>query len=117
MSTFWDNIQAEVKEYPAKAVIKTELTLETVWDNIPEQSLVELSSDCVHHFTIPTGSREVIGQCKKCNGERWFKNYLEEQKFNKTAKPIEHIIAEQDMQKDGIQVTDLDLQSNLEGLI
>ena len=113
MSTFWDNIKAEVKEYPAKAVVKTELTLENVWDNIPEQSLVELGSDCVHHFTIPTGSREVIGQCKKCNGERWFKNYLEEIKFNRTAKPAEQVIAEQDMQKDGLTVSDLDTVGGL----
>ena len=109
MSTFWDNIKAEVKEYPSKALDSTELTLDSIWDNIPEQSLTELSSDCVHHFTIPTGAREVIGQCKKCNGERWFKNYHEEVKFNKTTKPVEQIIAEKDMQKDGL----IDLQGGL----
>ena len=84
MSTFWDSIKADTKPYPGKTATNTavSVTLETVWDSIPEQSLEELSSECVHYFTIPTGQREVIGQCNKCQGERWFKNYYEEQKFN-----------------------------------
>ena len=77
MSTFWDSINSSVQSYPVKAV-----TIESVWDSIPEQSLVELDNDCVHYFIIPTGQREVIGQCKECNGERWFKNYFDEPKFN-----------------------------------
>ena len=77
MSTFWDSIKSSVQPYP----MKTE-TIESVWDSIPEQSLKELDSDCVHYFIIPTGQREAIGQCKECNGERWFKNYYEQPKFN-----------------------------------
>ena len=85
MSAFWDSIKADVKPYPGKTATNT-ITLESVWDSIPEQSLVELSSDCVHHFTIPTGSREVIGQCIKCDGERWFNNYADEFQFNRSPK-------------------------------
>ena len=110
MSTFWDSIKASTVQYPAKV---DTLTLENVWDNIPEQSLVELVDGCYHHFTIPTSEREVIGQCKKCNGERWFKNYFEEIKFNRTAKPAEQVIAEQDMQSDGLTVSDLDTVGGL----
>ena len=95
LGTFWDSLKTEVKPYPN--AINTEITLENVWDNIPEQSLVELDDDCVHHFTIPTGAREVIGQCNKCNGERWFKNYLVEQSFNNTIKTVEQESAEHDM--------------------
>ena len=84
MSTFWDNLKSSVQPYPMKAE-----TIESVWDSIPEQSLEELDNDCVHYFIIPTGQREAIGQCKECNGERWFKNYYEEQSFNK------HTTAEQ----------------------
>ena len=84
VSTFWDSIKSSVQPYP----MKTE-TIESVWDSIPEQSLKELDNDCVHYFIIPTGQREVIGQCKECQGERWFKNYYEEQSFNK------HTTAEQ----------------------
>ena len=86
MSTFWDSIKTEVKPYPVKSI-----TIEDVWESIPEQSLEELDSDCVHYFIIPTGQREVIGQCKLCNGERWFKNFYEEQGFNKhtTAEQIQ----------------------------
>ena len=80
---------------------------------IYQQSLVELVDGCYHHFTIPTGEREVIGQCKKCKGERWFKNYFEEIKFNRTAKPAEQVIAEQDMQSDGLTVSDLDTVGGL----
>jgi len=84
VSTFWDNLKSSVQPYPMKAE-----TIESVWDSIPEQSLEELDNDCVHYFIIPTGQREVIGQCKECQGERWFKNYYEEQSFNK------HTTAEQ----------------------
>ena len=77
MSTFWDNLKRSVQPYPVKAV-----TIESVWESIPEKSLEELDSACVHYFILPSGQREVIGQCKLCNGERWFKNYYEEQSFN-----------------------------------
>ena len=77
MSTFWDSLKSSVQPYPVKAI-----TIESAWESIPEQSLEELDSDCVHYFILPTGQREVIGQCNKCQGERWFKNYYEEQKFN-----------------------------------
>ena len=90
MTTFWDSLKTEVTE---RAV-----TLDSIWDNIPEQSLAELSSDCVHHFTIPTGARKVIGQCIKCSGEKWFKNYLKENTFNDKHKTAVQINAEQDMQ-------------------
>ena len=86
MSTFWDSIKSSVQPYPVKAV-----TIESAWESIPEKSLEELGSDCVHYFIIPTGEREVIGQCNKCLGERWFKNYYEEPKFNNhtTAEQIQ----------------------------
>ena len=77
MSTFWDSMKSSVQPYPVKAV-----TIKSAWEGIPEQSLEELDSDCVHYFILPTGQREVIGQCNKCQGERWFKNYYEEPKFN-----------------------------------
>lgn len=77
MSTFWDSMKSSVVPYPVKSV-----TVESAWDSIPEQSLEELDNDCVHYFTIPTGQREVIGQCKLCKGESWFKNYYEEPNFN-----------------------------------
>ena len=99
MSTFWDSIKAEVKAYPSKTV-----TIDNVWDSIPEQSLAELSSDCVHYFIIPTGQREVIGQCKECKGERWFKNYYTEQSFNKTPLTAEQVSAEKDMTEQGIRL-------------
>lgn len=91
MSTFWDSLKTEIT--------KTEdITLDSIWDNIPEQSLAELDDDCTHYFTIPTGASDVIGQCNKCNGERWFKNYLEENTFNDKHKTAVQITAEQDMQ-------------------
>jgi hypothetical protein len=77
VSTFWDNLKSSVQPYPVKAE-----TIESVWDSIPEQSLEELDNDCVHYFIIPTGQSEVIGQCRECNGERWFKNYYEQPKFD-----------------------------------
>lgn len=104
MSTFWDDVKKQADAY----VSSKPVTLESLWDTIPEKALVELGSDCVHIFTIPTGAREVIGQCSKCNGERWFKNYYEPPTFNSTSKPIEQIIAENDMQKQGIEITNLD---------
>ena len=108
MTTFWDSIKAEVKAYPVKV---ESLTLDNVWDSVPEQSLAELSSDCVHHFSIPTGAREVIGQCSKCNGERWFKNYYEESKFNKQTT-AEQIQALSDIKQTG---EDIVIDSVLEG--
>ena len=102
MSTFWDSIKTEVKPYPVKSI-----TIEDVWDSIPEQSLKELGSDCVHYFIIPTGQREVIGQCKLCNGERWFKNYFQEPKFNRQTT-AEQIVAEKDMADTGIALVSLE---------
>ena len=86
MSTFWDSMKSSVQPYPVKTV-----TIESAWESIPEKSLEELDSDCVHYFILPTGQREVIGQCNKCQGERWFKNYYEEQSFNKqtTAEQVQ----------------------------
>lgn len=68
-----------VASYPAKPV---PVTLQNVWESVPEQSLKVLDSACVHYFILPNGAREVIGQCKKCNGERWFQNYYEAPIFN-----------------------------------
>ena len=84
MSTFWDSMKSSVVPYPVKSVTESLLgkSVESAWDSIPEQSLEELDNDCVHYFTIPTGQREVIGQCKLCKGESWFKNYYEEPNFN-----------------------------------
>ena len=65
-------------------------------------------SETIYENLLPTEAREVIGQCSKCNGERWFKNYYEPPTFNSTSKPIEQIIAENDMQKQGIEITNLD---------
>ena len=101
MGKFLDSLKAEVQAYPVRSI-----TLENVWESIPEQSLAELSSDCVHYFIIPTGEREVIGQCNKCNGERWFKNYYEEPKFNKQTT-AEQMTAYKDMAKDNIAIVDL----------
>lgn len=102
MSTFWDNLKAEIKPYPVKV---ESITLDNIWDSVPEQSLVEPDSDCVHYFIVPTGSREVIGQCKLCNGERWFKNYHEEPKFNKQTT-AEQIQALSDKGEDIVPVLD-----------
>ena len=88
MSTFWDSLKTEIT--------KTDITLDSIWDNIPEQSLTELDDDCTHYFIIPTGASDVIGQCKKCNGERWFKS--EGTTFNNAPKTAVQITAEQDMQ-------------------
>ena len=105
MSTFWDSINSSVQSYPVKAV-----TIESVWDSIPEQSLVELDNDCVHYFIIPTGQREVIGQCKECNGERWFKNYFEEPKFNNQTT-AEQMQAYSDAEQSGVEIVpDLGLE-------
>ena len=98
MSTFWDSIKSSVQPYPMKAE-----TIESVWDSIPEQSLKELGSDCVHYFIIPTGEREVIGQCKECKGERWFKNYYEEPKFNNYTT-AEQLQASADARQSGVEI-------------
>ena len=104
MSTFWDNLKSNVQPYPMKAV-----TIKSVWDSIPEQSLKELGSDCVHYFIIPTGEREVIGQCKECKGERWFKNYYEEPKFNKRTTAEQMQASADAEQSSGEAIPDLGL--------
>jgi len=104
MSTFWDNLKSNVQPYPMKAV-----TIKSVWDSIPEQSLKELGSECVHYFIIPTGEREVIGQCKECKGERWFKNYYEEPKFNKRTTAEQMQASADAEQSSGEAIPDLGL--------
>ena len=98
MSTFWDSMKSSVQPYPMKTV-----TIESAWESIPEKSLEELDSDCVHYFTLPTGQREVIGQCKLCQGERWFKNYYEEPKFNNYTT-AEQVQAYSDAKQSGIDI-------------
>ena len=100
-SSFWDNINATVKEPP---------TLKASYEKAKAEKLIELKDACKvsdgkggfkdnHHFIIPTGARRVIGQCQKCKGERWFNNYLETS-FNGSPKTTEESKAESDALQD-----------------
>ena len=55
----------------SKAVVKAERVYETV-DN-----MIVPAEDCKHHWIIPTNTKWVIGTCKLCSGERWFKTQFE----------------------------------------
>ena len=104
MSSFWDSMKEATVAYPSSTV-----TLENVWDSIPEQSLKELSSECVHYFIVPTGQREVIGQCRECKGERWFKHYYEQPKFNSPTTAEQMQAYSDAKQSSGESMPDLDL--------
>ena len=94
MSTIWDTfIQATIPEASP--------SLETIWGKIPEQALNELDDECVHYFIIPTGRREVIGECKLCHGERRFKNFYEAPVYN-TGTTAQQLEAYSDARQNGL---------------
>ena len=80
-SSFWESVglapakQSKPKKGTAKksskAVVKAERVYETV-DN-----MIVPAEDCKHHWVIPTNTKWVIGTCKLCTGERWFKTQFE----------------------------------------
>ena len=64
----------------SKAVVKSERVYETVND------LIVPAEDCTHHWVMAANAKWVVGTCKLCSGERWFKTQFDVS-FNDTFAP------------------------------
>ena len=88
-SSFWESVglapakQSKPKKATAKkskAVVKSEREYETVND------LIVPAEDCTHHWVMAANAKWVVGTCKLCSGERWFKTQFDVS-FNDTFAP------------------------------